>query len=89
MDEKLTGQENLVELRSLALLDDLVKARSRKGAAEALDFDLRTLAANVDRGKLTTQVRYAVGRDCWQHGCHWRDQPPPRRMPSRSSRNRV
>ena len=32
MDEKLTGLENLVELRSLALLDDLVKVRGRKGA---------------------------------------------------------
>lgn len=62
MDEKLTGLENLVELRSLALLDDLVKVRGRKGAAEALGVDRRTLAANVDGGKLTPQMRDAVDR---------------------------
>ena len=62
MTEKTNGLENLVELRSLALLDDLVKARSRKGAAEALGVDRRTLAANVDSGKLTDQVREAVDR---------------------------
>lgn len=62
MSEKTNGLENLVELRSLALLDDLVKARSRKGAAEALGVDRRTLAANVDSGKLTDQMREAVDR---------------------------
>ena len=62
MTEKMTGLENLVELRSLALLDDLVKARSRKGAAEALGVDRRTLAASVDNGKLTSQMREAVDR---------------------------
>ena len=62
MTEKMTGLENLVELRSLALLDDLVKARGRKGAAEALGVDRRTLAASVDSGKLTVQMREAVDR---------------------------
>ena len=62
MSENTKGLENLVELRSLALLDDLVKARSRKGAAEALGVDRRTLAANVDSGKLTAQMREAVDR---------------------------
>ena len=62
MVEKTNGLENLVELRSLALLDDLVKARGRKGAAEALGVDRRTLAASVDSGKLTTQTREAVDR---------------------------
>ena len=62
MSENTKGLENLVELRSLALLDDLVKARSRKGAAEALGVDRRTLAANVDSGKLTDQMREAVDR---------------------------
>ena len=62
MDEKTTGLENVVELRSLALLDDLVKARGRKGAAEALGVNRRTLAANVDGGKLTPQMREAVDR---------------------------
>lgn len=62
MTEKMTGLENLVELRSLALLDDLVKARSRKGAAEALGVDRRTLAASVDNGKLTVQMREAIDR---------------------------
>ena len=62
MTEKMTGLENLVELRSLALLDDLVKVRGRKGAAEALGVDRRTLAANVDSGKLTAQMREAVDR---------------------------
>ena len=62
MDEKLTGLENLVELRSLALLDDLVRVRGRKGAAEALGVNRRTLAANVDGGKLTPQMREAVDR---------------------------
>ncbi|MDE0528300.1 MAG: hypothetical protein OXH85_06385 [Truepera sp.] len=62
MDEKMTGLENLVELRSLALLDDLVKARGRKGAAEALGVNRRTLAANVDGGKLTAQMREAIDR---------------------------
>lgn len=58
----MTGLENVVELRSLALLDDLVKARGRKGAAETLGVNRRTLAANVDGGKLTVQVREAVDR---------------------------
>ena len=62
MVEKTNGIDNLVELRSLALLDDLVKARGRKGAAEALGVDRRTLAANVDSGKLTAQMREAVDR---------------------------
>ena len=62
MEEKTTGLENLVELRSLALLDDLVKARGRKGAAAALGVNRRTLAANVDGGKLTAQMREAVDR---------------------------
>ena len=62
MSENTKGLENLVELRSLALLDDLVKARSRKGAAEALGVDRRTLAANLDSGKLTDQMREAVDR---------------------------
>ena len=62
MVEKTNGLENLVELRSLALLDDLVKARGRKGAAEALGVDRRTLAASVDSGKLTTQTREALDR---------------------------
>lgn len=62
MDEKMTGLENLVELRSLALLDDLVKARGRKGAAEALGVNRRTLAANVDGGNLTAQMRQAIDR---------------------------
>ena len=62
MEEKTKGLGNLVELRSLALLDDLVKARGRKGAAEALGVDRRTLAANVDSGKLTAQMREAVDR---------------------------
>ena len=62
MGEKMTGLENLVELRSLALLDDLVKARGRKGAAGALGVDRRTLAASVDSGKLTSQMRAAVDR---------------------------
>ena len=62
MTEKMTGLENLVELRSLALLEDLVKARSRKGAAEALGVDRRTLAASVDNGKLTSQMREAIDR---------------------------
>ncbi len=62
MTEKTNGLENLVELRSLALLDDLVKARGRKGAAEALGVDRRTLSANVDSGKLTAQMREAVDR---------------------------
>ena len=62
MTEKMTGLENLVELRSLALLDDLVKARGRKGAAGALGVDRRTLAASVDSGKLTAQMREAVDR---------------------------
>ena len=62
MTEKMTGLENLVELRSLALLDDLVKARGRKGAAEALGVDRRTLATSVDNGKLTSQMREAVDR---------------------------
>ena len=53
MSEKTNGLENLVELRSLALLDDLVKARGRKGAAEALGVDRRTLTTNIDSGKLT------------------------------------
>ncbi|MDE2808124.1 MAG: hypothetical protein OXN90_06860 [Gemmatimonadota bacterium] len=56
MTEKITGLENLVELRSLALLDDLVKARGRKRAAEALGVDRRTL----DSGKLTSQMREAA-----------------------------
>ena len=62
MDMKMTGLENLVELRSLALLDDLVKVHGRKGAAEALGVNRRTLAANVDSGKLTAQVREAIDR---------------------------
>ena len=62
MEEKTTGLENLVELRSLALLDDLVTARGRKGAAETLGVDRRTLAANVDSGMLTAQMREAVDR---------------------------
>ena len=62
MDGKMTDLENLVELRSLALLDDLVKERGRKGAAEALGVNRRTLAANVDGGKLNQQVRAAVDR---------------------------
>ncbi len=62
MNGKMTGLENLVELRSLALLDDLVKARGRKGAAEALGVNRRTLAANVDGGKLTAQMREAIDR---------------------------
>ena len=62
MDEKMISLENLVELRSLALLDDLVKARGRKGAAEALGVNRRTLAANVDGGKLTAQMREAIDR---------------------------
>ena len=62
MSENTKGLENLVELRSLALLDDLVKARGRKGAAEALGVDRRTLAASVDSGKLTNQMREAVDR---------------------------
>ncbi len=62
MGEKMTGLENLVELRSLALLDDLVKVRGRKGAAEALGVNRRTLAANVDGGKLTAQMREAIDR---------------------------
>ena len=62
MGEKTNGLENLLELRSLALLDDLVKARGRKGAAEALGVDRRTLAANVDSGRLTEQMREAVDR---------------------------
>lgn len=62
MGEKMTGLENVVELRSLALLDDLVNVRGRKGAAEALGVNRRTLAANVDGGKLTHQMREAVDR---------------------------
>ena len=62
MDEKTRGLENLVELRSLALLDDLVEVRGRKGAAEALGVNRRTLAANVDGGKLTAQMRRALDR---------------------------
>ena len=49
-------------MRSQLLLDDLVKARSRKGAAEALGVDRRTLAASVDSGKLTSQMREAIDR---------------------------
>ena len=64
MGEKLTGQQNLVEWGSPALPDVLVKVRGRKGAAEALDFNLRTLAANVDERKLTQQMSDAVDRDC-------------------------
>ena len=62
MEEKTKGLENLVELRSLALLDDLVEVRGRKGAAEALGVNRRTLAANVDGGKLTAQMRLALDR---------------------------
>ena len=45
MVENSKGLENLVELRSLALLDDLVKARGRKGAAEVLGVDRRTVVS--------------------------------------------
>ena len=62
MGEKLTGLENLVELRSLALLDDMVKVRGRKGAAEAMGVNRRTSAASVDGGRLTPQLREAVNR---------------------------
>ncbi len=62
MEDKTKGLENLVELRSLALLDDLVEVRGRKGAAEALGINRRTLAANVDGGKLTAQMRLALDR---------------------------
>ena len=54
--------EDLHHLRLMALLDELVRDKGARKAAEDLDVDHRTLAASLESGRLTRRMRVALDR---------------------------
>ena len=59
-EEMARSVEDVHRLRLRALLNDLVRAKGRHGAAEALKVDPRTLAASLERDGLTVRVQVAL-----------------------------
>ena len=54
--------EDLHHLRLMALLDDLVRDKGPRRAAEDLDVDHRTLAASLETGRLSRRMRMALNQ---------------------------
>ena len=54
--------ENVYHLRLMALLQEQVRDRGYKGAAQALEIDQKTLAESARTGVLTRRVRQALER---------------------------
>ena len=54
--------EDLHHLRLMALLDELVRDKGARRAAEDLGVDHRTLAASLESGRLTRRMRVALDR---------------------------
>ncbi len=54
--------EDLHHLRLMALLDELVRDKGARRAAEGLGVDHRTLAASMESGRLTRRMRVALDR---------------------------
>ena len=54
--------EDLHHLRLMALLDELVRDKGARKAAQDLDVDHRTLAASLESGRLTRRMRVALDR---------------------------
>ena len=52
--------EDLHHLRLMALLDELVRDKGARRAADDLDVDHRTLAASLETGRLTRRMRVAL-----------------------------
>ena len=60
--EKSEGVENMQLTRLMALLQELERKHGRKGAADLLGLDHRTLSATLDDGLLSRRVRGALER---------------------------
>ncbi len=60
--EKSRSVENVHDMRLSALLNELVRDKGFKGAAEALELDQRTVARSYRRGGLSRRVRAALER---------------------------
>ena len=57
--------EDLHHLRLMALLDEQVRDKGVRKAAEDLGVDHRTLASSLESGKLTRRMRVALDRALW------------------------
>ena len=58
--EKSESVENMQLTRLMALLQELERKHGRKGAADVLGLDHRTLSASLDEGLLSRRVRSAL-----------------------------
>ena len=60
--EKSRSVENMYHMRLMALLQELVRDKGRKGRREVLEMDQRTVAESVKTGQLSRRIREALER---------------------------
>ena len=60
--ETTRGLDSVRELRLMTLLKDLVREHDRKGAAEMLGVDRKTLAGSLNSGRLTERMYFVLDR---------------------------
>ena len=60
--ETTRGLDSVRELRLMTLLKDLVAEHDRKGAAEMLGVDRKTLAGSLNSGRLTERMYFVLDR---------------------------
>ena len=66
--EESRSVEDMHHMRLMALLSELVRDKGVMKAAEALDVDHRTLAASMERGRLSRRMRNALEKALLEGG---------------------
>lgn len=66
--EKSRSVQDMHHMRLMALLSELVRDKGLMKAAEALDVDHRTLAASMERGRLSRRMRNALEKALLEGG---------------------
>ena len=66
--EKSRSVQDMHHMRLMALLSELVRDKGVMKAAEALDVDHRTLAASMERGRLSRRMRNALEKALLEGG---------------------
>ena len=66
--EKSRSVQDMHHMRLMALLGELVRDKGVMRAAEALDVDHRTLAASMERGRLSRRMRNALDKALLEGG---------------------